>query len=173
MHSREKGRGPRPPPSLERLVRRHAQCLEFESIESEAVVENGEVKSIKSVIPNSARRLIENFMVSANVEMAEFLENHNSISLRRVVKIPARWDGIRKIAAEFGDELPEQPDQPALAAFLAKRRAADPDHYPDLSLSIIKLIGSGEYVVQRQGEDAGGHFGHGPVPTTPTAPGVG
>ena len=142
------------------LVFREAKgALEFESIESEAVVENGEVKSIKSVIPNSARRLIENFMVSANVEMAEFLENHNSISLRRVVKIPARWDGIRKIAAEFGDELPEQPDQPALAAFLAKRRAADPDHYPDLSLSIIKLIGSGEYVVQRQGEDAGGHFG--------------
>src|SRR6185369_12585559 len=47
----------------------------------------------------------------------------------------------------------------ALAAFLEKRRNADPDHFPDLSLSIIKLIGSGEYVVQREGEDAGGHFG--------------
>jgi exoribonuclease-2 len=147
--------------AAERLRRyREAKgALEFESIESEAVVENGEVKSIKSVVPNSARRLIENFMVAANVEMAEFLENHNSISLRRVVKVPARWEGIRKIAADFGDNLPEQPDQPALAAFLDKRRAADPEHFPDLSLSIIKLIGSGEYVVQRQGEDAGGHFG--------------
>jgi exoribonuclease-2 len=133
--------------------------LEFESIESEAVIENGEIKTIRSVVPNSARRLIENFMVAANVEMAEFLENHNSISLRRVVKVPAHWDGIVKIAAEFGDNLPAEPDQPALAAFLDTRRAADPDHYPDLSLSIIKLIGSGEYVVQRQGEDAGGHFG--------------
>ncbi len=134
-------------------------ALEFESIESTAVVEDGQIKSIKSVVPNSARKLIENFMVAANVEMAEFLENNGALSLRRIVKTPERWDGIRRIAAEYGEHLPEQPDQPALAAFLEKRRAADPDHFPDLSLSIIKLIGSGEYVVQRQGEDAGGHFG--------------
>ncbi|MEP7075515.1 MAG: RNB domain-containing ribonuclease [Acidobacteriota bacterium] len=142
-----------------RKYREAKGALEFESIESEAVVENGEIKGIRSVVPNSARRLIENFMVAANVEMAEFLENHNSISLRRVVKVPRQWEGIRKVAANFGVDLPEQPDQPALATFLDKRRAADADHFPDLSLSIIKLIGSGEYVVQRIGEDAGGHFG--------------
>ena len=134
-------------------------ALEFESIESEAVVENGQIKGLVSVVPNSARKLIENFMVAANVEMAEFLENKGALSLRRIVKTPERWDGIRRIAADYGENLPEQPDQPSLAAFLAKRRAADPEHFPDLSLSIIKLIGSGEYVVQRQGEDAGGHFG--------------
>ncbi len=134
-------------------------ALEFESIESAAVVEDGEVKSIHSVEPNGARKLIENFMVAANVEMAEFLENHDAASLRRVVKTPEHWDGIVKIAAEYGEHLPDQPDQPALAAFLDKRRAADPDHFPDLSLSIIKLIGSGEYVLQRPGEDTGGHFG--------------
>ena len=134
-------------------------ALEFESIESEAIVENGEIKGIRSVVSNSARRLIENFMVAANVEMAEFLENHGSLSLRRVVKTPEHWDGIVKIAIGYGEHLPDQPDQPALAAFLEKRRNADPDHFPDLSLSIIKLIGSGVYVVQRQGEDAGGHFG--------------
>ena len=134
-------------------------ALQFESIESTAVVENGEVKSIRSVEPNGARKLIENFMVAANVEMAEFLENNGAMSLRRVVNTPKDWDGIVRIAAEFREQLPSEPDQPALAAFLAKRRAADPDHFPDLSLSIIKLIGSGEYVVQRQGEDAGGHFG--------------
>jgi exoribonuclease-2 len=133
--------------------------LEFESIESAAVVEDGKIKGITSVEPNGARKLIENFMVAANVEMAEFLERKGALSIRRVVKTPERWDGIRKVASEFGDTLPEQPDQPALAAFLAKRKAADPDHFPDLSLSIIKLIGSGEYVVQRPGEDAGGHFG--------------
>lgn len=142
-----------------RAYREAKGALEFESIESEAVVEDGVVKSIRSVIPNSARRLIENFMVTANVEMAEFLENHNSVSLRRVVRVPQRWDGIVKVAAGFGEKLPDQPDQPALAAFLDKRRTADPEHFPDLSLSIIKLIGSGEYVVQRAGEDAGGHFG--------------
>lgn len=134
-------------------------ALEFESIESAPVVEDGQIKGIVSVLPNAARKLIENFMVAANVEMAEFLENNNALSLRRVVKTPRRWDGIRRVAADFGEDLPEQPDQPALEQFLEKRRVADPDHFPDLSLSIIKLIGSGEYVVQRQGEDAGGHFG--------------
>lgn len=134
-------------------------ALQFESIESAAVVENGEVKSLHSVEPNGARKLIENFMIAANVEMAEFLENHGAASLRRVVRTPERWDGIVRIAAEYGEQLPALPDQPALASFLAKRRAADPDHFPDLSLSIVKLIGSGEYVVQRDGEDAGGHFG--------------
>ncbi len=139
--------------------RRAKGALEFESIESEAVVENGEIKGLKSVVPNSARKLIENFMVAANVEMAEFLEAHGSISLRRVVKTPQRWDGIRRIAEEYGVNLPVEPDQPALAAFLDQRREADPEHFPDLSLSIVKLIGSGEYVVERPGEDTGGHFG--------------
>lgn len=148
----------------EAAVRLHAYrqakgALEFESIESEAVVEDGEIKGLRSVVPNSARKLIENFMVAANVEMAEFLEAHGSISLRRIVKTPQRWDGIVRIAADFGETLPVEPDQPALAAFLEKRRTADPDHFPDLSLSIIKLIGSGEYVVERPGEDTGGHFG--------------
>ncbi|MGB5012592.1 MAG: RNB domain-containing ribonuclease [Pyrinomonadaceae bacterium] len=139
--------------------RRAKGALEFESIESSAVMENGEVKGIVSVQPNSARKLIENFMVAANVEMAEFLEAHGSVSLRRVVKTPARWEGIVRIAAEYGENLPAEPDQPALAEFLAKRRAADPEHFPDLSLSVVKLIGSGEYVVERPGEDTGGHFG--------------
>lgn len=134
-------------------------ALEFESIESSAVVEDGEIKGLRSVEPNGARKLIENFMVAANVEMAEFLEARGSISLRRVVKTPERWEGIVRIAAEYGEHLPEQPDQPALAVFLEKRRAADPEHFPDLSLSIVKLIGSGEYVVEHPGEDTGGHFG--------------
>lgn len=139
--------------------RRAKGALEFESIEASAVVEDGEIKGLKSVESNAARKLIENFMVAANVEMAEFLEAHDSISLRRVVKTPEHWDGIVRIANEYGEHLPNQPDQPALAAFLEKRRTADPDHFPDLSLSIVKLIGSGEYVVERPGEDTGGHFG--------------
>ncbi|MEO6655203.1 MAG: RNB domain-containing ribonuclease [Pyrinomonadaceae bacterium] len=139
--------------------RRTKGALEFESIESSAVVEDGEIKGLVSVQPNSARKLIENFMVAANVEMAEFLEAHGSVSLRRIVKTPQRWDGIVRIAADYGDHLPLEPDQPALSAFLEKRRAADPEHFPDLSLSIVKLIGSGEYVVERPGEDTGGHFG--------------
>ncbi len=134
-------------------------ALEFESLESSAVVEDGEVKGLTLIKPNGAKKLIENFMVAANVEMAEFLESSGSASLRRIVREPQRWEGIRRIGSEYGENLPEVPDQPALAAFLAKRRAADPDHYPDLSLSIVKLIGTGTYVVERPGEDMGGHFG--------------
>ncbi len=134
-------------------------ALEFESIESSAVVEDGQIKGLVSVVSNSARKLIENFMIAANVEMAQFLEAHGSISLRRVVRAPERWDGIVRIASEYGVDLPAQPDQSSLAKFLEDRRAADPDHFPDLSLSIIKLIGSGEYVVESPGEDTGGHFG--------------
>ncbi|MBK7803267.1 MAG: RNB domain-containing ribonuclease [Chloracidobacterium sp.] len=103
-------------------------ALDFESIESAAVVEDGQIKGIRSVETNAARKLIENFMVAANVEMAEFLENNGALSLRRVVRTPERWDGIRRIAAEYGDSLPEQPDQRSLAVFLDKRRSADREH---------------------------------------------
>lgn len=136
-------------------------ALEFESIESSAVVENGDVKGIVSVRENSARKLIENFMVAANVEMAEYLEGHNFLSLRRVVKTPQHWEGIREIAEKKGVNLPESPDARALAEFLVEQRKKDELHFPDLSLAIIKLIGSGEYVVQRPGEDGDGHFGLG------------
>jgi VacB/RNase II family 3'-5' exoribonuclease len=136
-------------------------ALEFESIESSAVMEDGEVKGIVSVTENSARKLIENFMIAANVEMAEFLEAHNFVSLRRVVKTPQHWQGIREIAEKSGLTLPEAPDARALGEFLVDQRTRDPLHFPDLSLAIIKLIGSGEYVVQRPGEQGDGHFGLG------------
>src|SRR6185369_14021711 len=37
--------------------------------------------------------------------------------------------------------------------------AADPDTFPDLSITIIKLLGSGEYVVDPPGVEPPGHFG--------------
>lgn len=134
-------------------------ALEFETIESSAIVSGGEIRGLESVRPNAARKIIENLMVAANVEMAEFLELHGSLSLRRVVKTPARWDGIRKVAAERGESLPEQPDALALSAFLDRQRQRDPIHFPDLSLSIVKLIGSGDYVVKVPGVESDGHFG--------------
>ncbi|HQZ83280.1 MAG TPA: RNB domain-containing ribonuclease [Pyrinomonadaceae bacterium] len=134
-------------------------ALDFESIESSAVVEDGEVRDIRAVVPNAARKLIENFMIAANVEIAEFLERENVASLRRVVEAPERWDGIVRIAAEYDEQLPPEPDLPAFSAFLVRRKKADPERFPDLSLSLIKLIGAGRCVVQRPGEDAGGHFG--------------
>jgi exoribonuclease-2 len=141
-------------------LRKRNGALEFETIEAAPVVAGGAIAGLKTERrSNSARRIIENFMIATNVETAEFLEKRNFLSLRRVVKIPARWNRIVEIAASFGEHLPENPDSVALAEFLERRRIADAIHFPDLSLSVIKLLGAGEYVVQKPDEDAGGHFG--------------
>ncbi len=133
--------------------------LEFESIESVPVFDGEQAKDLQIVKTNSARKIIENFMVAANVEMAEFLEANNLTSVRRIVKTPARWERIREIARKYGVNLPVEPDSNALAEFLKSRKLANPDQFPDLSLSIVKLIGAGEYVVQKPHSIADGHFG--------------
>lgn len=142
-----------------RQFRKRNGALEFETVEAVPVIENDKITDLRTEKRNAARDIIENFMVTANVEMAEFLEKRRVVSLRRVVRTPERWNRIVEIARSFNENLPENPDSFALAGFLARRRAADPAHYPDLSLSIIKLLGASEYVVQEAGADAGGHFG--------------
>lgn len=98
-------------------------------------------------------------MIAANGASSQFLEKQGWPALRRVVRAPARWDRIQKVAEGFGEQLPAQPDSQALAAFLTRRREADPLRFPDLSLIIVKLMGAGEYVVQLPGQDSPGHFG--------------
>ena len=106
---------------------------------------------------NRATELIEDFMIAANGVVARLLEKVSS--LRRIVKTPEHWDGIVRLAAAQGVKLPAQPDSKALNDFLVKRKAADPDHFADLSLAVIKLIGPGEYVLERPGDPEQGHFG--------------
>jgi exoribonuclease-2 len=101
--------------------------------------------------------LIEDFMVAANGVVARKLENVSS--LRRIVRTPERWDRIVQLATGKGDRLPAEPDSKALNEFLIRQKAADPDHFADLSLAVIKLIGPGEYVLEKAGETAPGHFG--------------
>ena len=139
--------------------RQNNGALEFETIEASPVIKDGKVTNIKILKTNSARKIIENFMISTNVAMAEFLEKHNVISLRRVVKTPARWDRIVEVADSYGVNLPEVADSRALSAFLTARKLADPLQFPELSLSIIKLLGPGEYTVQLPNEEIEGHFG--------------
>lgn len=139
--------------------RKENGALQFETIEAKPVVENDKIVALKIERRNSARDIIENFMVTANVEMAEFLEKRNVLSLRRVVKTPERWNRIVEIARSFGEILPEHADPVSLAGFLARSRAIDPVHYADLSLSIIKLMGASEYVVEEAGAESEGHFG--------------
>jgi exoribonuclease R len=106
---------------------------------------------------NRATELIEDFMIASNGVVARTLARVSS--LRRIVKQPERWDRIVALAATYGETLPPHPDSKALNDFLVKRKASDPDHFSDLSLAVVKLIGRGEYVLERPGEPAPGHFG--------------
>ncbi|HKP13235.1 MAG TPA: RNB domain-containing ribonuclease, partial [Blastocatellia bacterium] len=103
--------------------------------------------------------VIEEFMVTANGAMAAFLEAKGSPAIQRVVRSPERWPRIVEIAESLGDSLPAEPDSRALADFLARRKQADPERFPDLSLSVVKLLGSGEYEVIEPGASHEGHFG--------------
>jgi exoribonuclease-2 len=136
-------------------------ALELETIKAVPVVdEDGRVVKLDVTESNTARDIIENFMIAANVAMAEFLESKSVPMLRRVVRTPAHWDRIVELADELGEKLPGQPDSRALARLLERRKKADPDHYPDLSLSIVKLLGPGDYTVQTASSlEEEGHFG--------------
>lgn len=171
------GRGPIPPPiaavpgmeaqlrlqhetsQLLRGLRKRHGTLTFGSIEATPVVENGEVKDLAIRGHNAAEDIIESFMVAANVAMARYLKDKRALSIRRVVKTPRRWDRIQTLAASFDVHLPSTPDPKALSQFLDQRQAADPEHFPDLSLAIVKLLGPGEYIVETPGAEHTGHFG--------------
>lgn len=141
------------------LRTRRYECgaLDIDTQETRAVVSNDQVVNVETEQKNRATELIEDFMIAANGVIARMLEKVSS--LRRIVKTPERWDRIVQLAAGLGEKLPADPNSKALNDFLVKRRAADPDHFADLSLAVIKLIGPGEYVIERPGEPAQGHFG--------------
>src|SRR5215467_5325395 len=132
-------------------------ALNLQTDELHPLVLNNQVVDVVKQQKNRATELIEDFMVAANGVVARLLENVDS--LRRIVRTPKRWDRIVALAATKGEKLPAQPDSKALNDFLLRRKAADPNHFADLSLSVIKLIGPGEYVLERAGETAPGHFG--------------
>lgn len=144
-----------------RASRRRGGGLDLESVEARPVVVNGRVIDLEVTARNRARDLIEEFMVAANRSVAAYLLDRGAPSIRRVVREPKRWDRIVALAGEYGVTLPDQPDSVALNEFLAARREADPENFPDLSLSIVKLLGPGIYVLERRldGRRAAGHFG--------------
>ena len=140
--------------------RKQHGALDLGTIQANPVMDDhGKVVDLAVIEPNSARDLIANFMISANVAMAQFLEAKGGPSLRRIVRTPKYWSRIVEIAAELREQLPATPDSRALADFLARRKVADPLHFPDLSLAVVKSLGPGEYAVQLPGEDGEGHFG--------------
>jgi VacB/RNase II family 3'-5' exoribonuclease len=141
-------------------TRRHEHgALDLQTIEARAVFELNQLTSLEVDEKNRAKDIIEDFMIAANGVTARFLTTKGFASLRRVVRVPKRWDRIVALAASLGQTLPAEPDAKALGAFLATRRTADPLRFPDLSLSIVKLLGAGEYVAEVPGAPVPGHFG--------------
>src|SRR5438445_3896457 len=140
-------------------LRHRRGALSLETIQTRAVF-NGDV--LADLLPdekNRAKELIEDFMIAANGVTAKYLEAKGLPSLRRVLRAPERWARLVELAAAQGGRLPTEPDARALEGFLAQRRREDPARFPDLSLSVVKLLGRGEYVVERPGQSPDGHFG--------------
>lgn len=142
-----------------RQLRHEAGSLTLESSDAEVKMYNDKQMQIELSPHNFAHQLIEEFMIAANRSMAKLFKEENITSLRRVVRIPKYWDRIVEIAKAYKEDLPKQPNSMALDQFLIKRQKADPVSFPDLSLTVIKLLGSGEYVVENAADSPIGHFG--------------
>jgi exoribonuclease-2 len=134
-------------------------ALQLETIEARPVFKGDSLIDLQVDKTNRAKELIENFMIVANEVTARYLEARRFPSLRRVLRSPARWRRIAELASGLGGHLPPEPDSGALEEFLSKQKKADPIGFPDLSLSVVKLMGSGEYVVDLPGDTSPGHFG--------------
>jgi len=134
-------------------------ALDLETIQVHPVFDGDTIKELEVDDRNSAKELIEDFMIAANGVTARYLAAKNLPSIRRVVKTPKRWDRIVELASEHNTKLPQQPDSKSLDTFLLSAKAADAVRYPDLCLSVIKLLGPGEYVLELPGGNSEGHFG--------------
>jgi len=144
--------------SMKQLRHQHG-ALSLATTQARPVFDGDILVDLEAEKKNRAGELIEEFMVAANGVTARFLENKRIPSIRRVLRVPERWDRIVDLASSYGARLPARPDIKALEDFLVRRRAADPMHFPDLSLTIVKLLGRGEYVLETPGQLIQGHFG--------------
>jgi len=134
-------------------------ALDLETIETHPIMEGSDPIKLARMEKNRATSLIEEFMVAANGVMARAFDDAKIASIRRVVRTPKRWDRIVELAGQMGTTLPADPDSKALNDFLLAQKTKDPDHFPDLSLTVVKLMGPGEYVLVKPGQPDPGHFG--------------
>ena len=144
---------------LLKALRHQHGALDLETIEARPVFDGEQLTDLDAERSNRATDIIADFMIAANGVSARFLASKRLPSLRRVVRVPKRWDRIVELAAAQGTTLPKDPDSKALDRFLVAAKVADPLRFPDLSLSVIKLLGAGEYVVELPGASVAGHFG--------------
>ena len=143
---------------LLKKCRREQGALELDTGEAEVIIKNGVIWDLIAREPNPARALIEEFMVAANGTMVSWLGAAGVPMIQRIVRTPRNWPGIVTTAAFFGETLPETPDSKALAKFLIRQKQSDPERFPDLSLTVVKLLGPGEYTMLAPGATPEGHF---------------
>jgi len=134
-------------------------AMDYETQQARPVFENEDIKDLAAERPNRARDIVTDFMIAANGVVATYLGSKNFPSFRRVVKFPKRWDRIFELAAEHGYKLPVEPDAKALNQFLRTVKAADPNGFAELSYSVMKLLGPGEFTIELPGNSSGEHFG--------------
>ncbi len=140
-------------------LRHERGALEFETIHAQPVFDQDQIRELETDQSNRAKDIVADFMIAVNEMVAIYLKSKGLASIRRIVRSPKRWDRIIELASEHGFKLPAEPDPKALNEFLMQQKAADPLRFPDLSISVIKLLGSGEYTVEVPGEESPGHFG--------------
>lgn len=140
------------------LTREKEGTLNFADMEVKAVMKGGIPVDLIPKKRGAADLIIENFMIAANIAVTKFLTKNHLTTIRRVVKTPKRWDKIVEVARERGASLPLTPNNKALQVFLEESKINDPSRFPDLSLTIIKLIGRGEYMAILPDEKSPGHF---------------
>lgn len=133
-------------------------ALQFETIDLVPKMQGNVAVGLVNEVQNRAQELIENFMIGANVCMSNYFISKKWPLFKRVVRTPKRWDRLCALALNYGYTLPEEPDGKALQNFLAGQKRSNPDHFPDLSLAVIKLVGRGEYIFVKPGEKSPGHF---------------
>jgi VacB/RNase II family 3'-5' exoribonuclease len=143
-------------------LRRHRMeggALDLETHEPEVRMKGDSVQDLIELERNAARSLVEEFMIAANGTIANYLGEADRPMIQRVVRVPKYWGAIVETAAAYGETLPAEPDSKALSEFLIRRKEADPTRFQDLSLTIVKLLGAGEYLPLYPGESPYGHFG--------------
>jgi len=133
-------------------------ALNFETIEILPIMKDNTPVGLAAAVHNRAHQLIENCMIAANASLSKYLELQGIPTLKRIVREPKRWGRIVELARGLKASLPAEPDAKALQSFLIKQRQDNPSQFSELSLSIIKLIGRGEYILSSPGQISPGHF---------------
>lgn len=142
-----------------RQWRQQRGALNVSTSQARPVFDKGELVDLRADRKNRAKDLIADIMIATNGATARFLVEHRQPSLRRVLQQPRRWDRLVQLAQQHGAILPTAPDALALDRFLTARRQAEPSGFEDLSLAVVKLLGSGAYAAAPPNAPPAGHFG--------------